>query len=258
MNVLRTSTIATSHPDTFNVYWTNSDLRPGGLLEVRIRPDIPDRQIAAELSAIQHLLEDRHVLGNTVSNGKGLKLVVSQGAIRKLSRKRSDKSHLAPYANFLTTRFAGCEMEVSRKQDWHAGLPSSSAESLVVYGPRPETLTIMGLGEVAVSRHVLERLAQRLAPDAKPDQRINKVWSKLVRIASDPAVTEVIRRNRYAPLRHARPGHREGRYFLNATHNLIFVVTDQPDKGKTLVTTYPATKEFIAPPTQHKETGCLL
>lgn len=70
MNLLKTFTLPAARPDRFDVYWTNSDRRPGGLLEVRIRPDIPDRQIAAELSALQHLLEDKRVLGNTVSNGK--------------------------------------------------------------------------------------------------------------------------------------------------------------------------------------------
>lgn len=256
MNLLKTFTLTAARPDMFDVYWTNSDHRPGGLLEVRIRPDIPDRQIAAELSAIQHLLEDKLVLGNTISNGKGIKLVVSQGAIRKLSLRRSDKSHLAPYANFLTTRFAGCTMEVCKKQDWFGDSPDTARLSLTVNGPRRETVTLGCLGEVAVSSHVLERLAQHLLPDAEPDQRINQAWKRLLRIASDPVVTEVTRRNRNAPLRHARPGHCEGRYFLNRMHNLIFVVTDQPYKGRTLVTTYPATKEFVASSTQHKVSRC--
>lgn len=99
-------------------------------------------------------------------------------------------------------------------------------------------------------------VAQRLLPDADPERQINAAWTKLVRVASDPALAEVMRRNHNAPLRNARPGHCEGRYFLNKAHNLILVVTEQPYKGRTLVTTYPATKEFVASSTQHKESRC--
>ena len=83
--------------------------------------------------------------------------MVSQGAIRKLSLRRSDKSHLAPYANFLTTRFAGCTMEVCKKQDWYGDLPDTARLSLTVNGPRREMVRIRNLGDVAVSSHVLER-----------------------------------------------------------------------------------------------------
>lgn len=246
MNQLRTSAIATGQPDTFNVYWSNSDFRPGGLLEVRIRPDIPGRQIAAELSAIRHLLEERQVLGSNVTTGQGIKLTVSQGAIRKLCAQRSDKAHLAPYANFLVTRFGGCQIEVSKKTDWFAGLPQDSAENLLINRPRRETLSIAGVGEVAVSSHALQRFAERILPDIDPDRRIPAAWKKLVRIVSDPSVHEVARCNRNAPLRFTKACHHEGRYFLNQTHNLVLVVTERPHEGKKLVTTYPATREFVA------------
>lgn len=248
MNILKTYTVRTARANTFNVYWTNSDIRPGGLLKVQIKPDIPDRMIAAELSAIQYLLEDKCVLGNTVISGQGIKLVISQGAIRKLHGKRSNKSHLAPYSNFLVTRFADCQIEVSKKVGWFTGCPVQLAEHLLITGPRRETLNLAGLGEVSISSHVLERFAERLLPDVDARRKITEAWKKLIRVASDPSLHEVARRNRNAPMRFTRPGHREGRYFLNRAHNLLLVVADRPHEGKRLVTIYPAANNFVAQP----------
>lgn len=248
MHLLKTYVVATHVPDTFHVYWTNSLVRAGGLLKVRIEPDMADQQIAAELSAIQYLLEDKCVLGNTVISGQGIRLVVSQGAIRKLHGKRSNKSHLAPYSNFLVTRFAGCQIEVSKKEGWFTGCPVQLAEHLLITGPRRETVTISGLGEVAISLHVLERFAERLLPDVDTSRKITEAWKKLIRVASDPSVHEVARQNRNAPMRFTRPGHSEGRYFMNRAHNLLLVVADRPREGKRLVTIYPATNNFVAQP----------
>src|SRR3989339_230110 len=99
MNILKTYTVATQQPDTFLVYWTNSPIRPGGVLSVHVRQIVEDPQIAAELAAMQHLLEEKRVIGSNTVGNPNTRLTVSQGAIRKLQRRQSDKVHLAPYAN---------------------------------------------------------------------------------------------------------------------------------------------------------------
>lgn len=247
MNYLKTYTVATEQPDAFHVYWTNSDRRPGGLLKVQIRPDMEDRLIAAELSAIQFLLEDKMVVGNMVVCGQGIKLAVSQGAIRKLHGKRSNKSHLAPYASFLITRFSGCRIEVCKDEAWFAELSIASAELLQIDGPRRESMTIAGLGKVDVSNHVLKRFAERELTNVDPSRQMNEAWKKLQRIVSDRAVLEVSRRNQTAPMRFAKPGFTEGRYFMNREHDIVLVVTDRPGDRK-LVTLYRATRDFVALP----------
>ncbi|MGB7597396.1 MAG: hypothetical protein WBM09_07505 [Gallionella sp.] len=195
MHLLKTHTLPTPQADTFRVYWTNSPVRPGGLLRVRIAPRMEDAPLAAELAAIQYLLEDKRVLGDTVAGNAQTKLIVSSGAIRKLRLLGSDKLHLAPYANFLTTRFAGCTLGVDKDARWFEGFEPVLIEDLVVGSPRRETVKVAGLGEVSVTQHVLERFADRFlsdtAPGIAPDQVAQAAWKKLTDAAAEPSLREV-------------------------------------------------------------------
>lgn len=146
MNTLKTHTLTTSQPDTFLVYWTNSSVHPSGLIKVRVTAKMQDAHIAAELAAMQHLLEEKCVIGSNLVGNANTQLVVSLGAIKKLRRCQSDKSHLAPYANFLTTRFAGCPISVDKDTRWFDGFVPDTEEDLLVSGPRRETLKVTGLG----------------------------------------------------------------------------------------------------------------
>ena len=242
MNLLKTFTLATENPDTFMVYWTNTLMRPRGLLRICVMPQVEDRQIVAELAAMRYLLEDKAVVGNGIVGNTGTRLIVSLGAIRKLQAMKSDKPHLAPYANFLTTRFAGCPVSVDKDKSWFDGFPPESAEDLLVSAPKRETLTVAGYGEVSVTHHVLERIADRFLSAA--ERSAQTAWKKLLEVASDASVREVARHALWASAQYDRPGKQEGRYFLNARRNLVLVVTDNPNEGKRLVTAYPVSKQF--------------
>lgn len=244
MHLLKTHTISTQQQDTFLVYWTNSLTRPGGLLKVRVKLNLEDRHIAAELAAMQHLLEDKCVIGKDVVGNASTKLVVSLGAIKKLQRRQSEKAHLAPYANFLRTRFAGCALEVNKDVRWFDGFQPKLAEDLLVGDPRRETINVAGLGEVTVTQHVLERFADRVLADTDKNKITQMAWKKLAETASDPSVREVARHGIWTAANHARLGKQEGRYFLNEQRKLIMVVTDNPGEGKRMVTTYPASRQF--------------
>lgn len=246
MNILKTHTVTTAQDDTYRVYWTNSSHRIGGLLNVRVTPQIEDRHIAAELAAMQHLLEVKCVLGNKLVGNAGTQLIISLGAIRKLQRAQSDKTHLATYAKFLTTRFAGCPLTVDKDTRWFAGFQTEVMEELLVSGPVHETLNIAGVGEVEITQHVLARFTDRFLAETAPDKAAQAAWKKLNQIASDASVREVVRNSRWNAAKYMREGRQEGRYFLNAKRDLVLVVTDNPNEGKRLVTTYPATRQFQA------------
>jgi hypothetical protein len=246
MNILKTQTITTTQADTFLVYWTNSSNRLGGVLKVHVRAKIEDKRIAAELFAMQHLLEVKCVLGNKLIGNAGTQLIVSLGAIRKLHRSQSNKAHLAGYAKFLTTRFAGCTLSVDKDTRWFAGVQPETSEELVVNGPMRETLKITGIGEVEITQHVLARYTDRFLSATSPDKAAQAAWKKLNQIASDLSVCEVVRSGLWNAMKYMRNGRQEGRYFLNTKLNLVLVVTDNPREGKRLVTTYPATSQFQA------------
>lgn len=244
MHMLKTHTLATPQADTFLVYWTNSLVRPGGLLKVRVAAQMQDARIAAELAAIQHLLEDKGVIGNTVVGNANTQLIVSLGAIKKLQRMGSDKAHLAPYANFLTTRFAGCKLSVDKDARWFEGFTPVCVADLLVGAPRRETVKVAGLGEVSVTQHVLDRFADRFLSDTATDKVAQAAWKKLTEVACDPTLREVARQGIWTKAKYAHQGKQEGRYFLNARRNLVLVITEDKNKGMQLVTTYPATGQF--------------
>lgn len=247
MNSLKIHTIpanSTGLADTFLVYWTNNELRVRGVLKVQVTAEICDKPIAAELAALQHLLEVKGVLGDQLVGNAHTRLIVSSGAIRKLRRGQSDKAQLAPYASFLTTRFAGCPLVVDKNRDWFRGFEPSVTEVLRVDGPLRETLTVTGLGEVAVTRHVLSRLAGRFLPDTRPDHAAQQAWKTLKAAAADRCVREVRRSNAGVGRYRSGPDRPEGRYFLNPNQGLVLVVTDRPHEGKRLVTAYPANHQF--------------
>jgi len=247
MNMLKTHTLATNQADTFLVYWANSSIRPGGLIKVRLAPKMQDAHIAAELAAMRHLLIDRCVIGRDLVGNASTKLMVSLGAIKKLCRRQSDKAHLAPYANFLTTRLAGCPISVDKDPRWFDGF-TPDTEDLLVRGPKRETISFAGLGEVSVTQHVLDRYADHFLPESSQDKVVQAAWKKLKDVAADPSVREVTRQSLLCGLKYSQQGRQQGRFFLNSRHNLVLVITDNLGEGKRLVTAYPATRQFHALP----------
>lgn len=245
MNVLKVHTLPSGNPDSFRTYWTNSLLRVRGVVETRITRDMPDKRIAAELASLQHLLEVREVLGQNLVGTAAIRLIVSCGAIRKLKLRQSDKAYLAPYASFLTTRFAGCPVTVDKDTRWLDGYQPSAVEHLVVDEPRLETLSVNGVGRVGVTRHVLERIASRLLPGTPPERVAQAAWKKLYELVSDPSLRDVSRTSLWANISHGRNEKHEGRYFLNERHNLMLVITDNAGEGLRLVTAYRATRPFL-------------
>ena len=242
MNKLKVFTQPTDSPDTYLVYWTNNLICPKGVIKAIVPGQMEDKMIAAELRAIQYLLEERWVLGEHAIGNANMLLIVSLGAIKKLKHKRSDKAHLARYAEFLCTRFAGCKLEID-KDDRLFKEGNLEQTELIVTAPVPENVELRGIGRVSVTRHVLERLAKRLPADRAADPA--KAWKMLQRMASDPSVKEVGRNSDvFTRLSFLKRGQNEGRYFLNPKMNMILVVADNA-RGKNLVTTYSANSRFF-------------
>lgn len=244
MNFLKAMTRPTELDDTFDIRWTNTIMRPRGVIRVKVSDQIEDRHIVAELSALKHLLEEKEVLGKNLAGGAKIKLIVSHGAIRKLQRNQSDKGHLVPYVNFLTTRFADCQITVDKDTSWFDGTPPETFDNLLVTGPQRETLMLKGFGEVAVTQHVIERYIDRFLPGEDQTKATNKAWRKLSLLTSDSSVREVSRKSLWAGVHAQDQGRQEGRYFLNRKHDLVMIVASDRRGQKQLVTVYRANYQF--------------
>lgn len=237
MNYLNVLTVPTVDPLVFDTYWATGQTAKGRVI-VTVTPDFPDDgRIVAELGAVRYLLEDRNVCGHD-KTARGLVVTCSCGAIRKLLREESFKSYLAPYANFLRTRFLGIAVEVEkRKLAWaDEGCDRDTAE-LVVDAPIPASLHLGEFGEVEITGHAVQRYAERFG--VRPD----RAWRRLREQA--PGVCDLGKVT--SSMWKALSNFVEARIGVNREESVIFVVVP-PARKRTLpslVTVYAPSQHSV-------------
>lgn len=152
----------TSDPSRFEVYWA-AGVHTQGVLLVDVLSSEFDRDVIAELTAAQHLLETIEVCSRD-RTGNNLLITVSHGCIRKLAQGRSAKAHLAPYAMFLRTRFVEAEIAVSKDGGFVLEHRANASRSeLRVTCARPSCVALPDGAPVGVTAHALERFAQKFS-----------------------------------------------------------------------------------------------
>lgn len=243
MNFLRLITKPTEEAGIFHSYWTNSVQGPRGIVRVRVPADMEDKEIVAELYALQYLLEVAEVVGADLAGNPNTKLIVSFGAIKKLARQVSAKPHLVKFARFLATRFQGCPIEVDKKENWFSGREVEITHDVFADKPLEETVMVNGLGEAHLTSHVVERLAERLSANKEKPVTLGAAWRMLRNLAKESCVIEVDKNSARTRTKYAIKGRDEGRYFLNTAKNWMFVVANGA-YGMALVTAYPISEEF--------------
>lgn len=238
MNYLRTITKSES-PGVYRVYWTNTTIIPmvqKGCIRVKVKSSDLDGGIIAELHAIQYLLEIDEVVGENRAGDKNLTLIVSFGAIRKLSRMDSGKKELSDHSIFLTTRFNGCNIKVEKDDKW---IIADSVPSITLDSDEniEETITVHQIGKVWITAHAVEQYAERFGIVTS----IGEAWRKLMKIAGDERLREVDLQSARTKLKYSLKGKEAGRYFYHPTQNIILVIVDDKKRGKpVLVTAYKA------------------
>jgi len=142
------------------VFWCTGKNRKGAL-NIILASACSDKLAAAEAVAIRYLLSDQKVHGNN-RTGSNLRLIVSKGALKKLSRQATQKLELYEYGYPLMTRYSEAEILVSKDRSWlpDAGnlldIPCVDGESMKGI----EKMETCHLGAIGVSRHALERYGQ--------------------------------------------------------------------------------------------------
>ena len=153
-------TRSTAAPNTFETFWTTG--RKQGVITTTIsdkyRQDVP---VIAELSVLHYLLSHKEILGSGRA-GNGMDIAVTFGAIRKLAKLASDKKHLGEHARFLAARYADATISVSKDNSWvDLTRADSKREDLLIEEPLPEVVRVSGIGKVALSFHIIERMMAR-------------------------------------------------------------------------------------------------
>lgn len=241
MNILRVIT-KQQEPGAFTTYWTNTTLKPyaqRGAIRIKVNSADPDGGIIAELHALRYLLEKEEAVGENRAGDENLILIVSFGAIRKLSRMDSQKASLAEHAKFLTTRFKGSQIKVEKEEAWidKDAEPSITLDASII---DDEALTIPAIGEVALTAHVVDQFATRFGIDSS-----GEAWRKLLKIATDDRLKELDRQTAGMKLKYAIQGKELGRYFYNPAHQaMLIVVEDKKRQKNVLVTAYKLQPEL--------------
>lgn len=231
MNHLTTVVKPGKTEDEFIVYWRNG-LHKQGALTVVVKVHVPaDHKVVAELAAMKHLLEEKAIFGEE-RGGKNLLLSISSGsAIRKLAKMQSTKAHLATYAKFLTTRFAGAEIKVEPDDNWIKPRALNNVERIEVNRAESSTIDLPHLGSVNITRHVVERLNQRLNYPGEEE-----VLRMLLKIARGPLV-ELQQSSDY--IQKAKDKYGEaGRLFENKTLRCRLVIRQKKNGSRYLATAY--------------------
>ena len=203
MNILRLITKPTEDPCLFDIYWTNTVQSPRGIVKVRVPANMEDKGIVAELYALQYLLEVAEVIGADLAGNPNSKLIVSYGAVKKLAGMRADKLHLVEFARFLTTRFKGCPVEVDKNEKWFQGFDLAVTHELYANKPIEETVLVHLIGDVHLTYHIVERLAERLSENKEVAVPLGVAWRMLRNLAREEFVIEVEKNNQKTRLKYA-------------------------------------------------------
>lgn len=217
MNELYLATNPTEDPCVFDTYW-----KTGLVTKGRVRITVPylhDGKTAAELSAAKYLLETKCVCGHNKA-GSGLILFTSCGTIQDLLLAESDKIYLAPYANFLRTRFLGAEISVAEAPyEWADERCETQVDFVEITSPGVTTIEVAGIGQVELTVHAIDRYMERFE---RPGE---KAWRELIRLAKEVKPVVLVGRNVFNDIKHRRPA----QHLLHEKRGVLFVVA-APDR----------------------------
>ena len=199
MDILSTS-IGAVDGGTFAVLykWRQNDSAlpaRGGTVSVTLNERyVADRPILAELSALHYLLCVKQVQGaNRLGNGIALEVsagaidkAVAKGALKTTDKGKTDKGHIAPFCQFLATRFFEAEVSTVSKNKWKTEA-AKKIEDFAISVDLPPVAAISRKGcdpeSVVVSRHGMNRFIERYSAKAMIDAGAtlgdiqNKVWT---------------------------------------------------------------------------------
>lgn len=160
MNNVRAFATAKSCNNAIRVYLNRHYESPAPVaIDIPLDPSVRENLIIAELLALRYGLSVLHLAANRL-HGSGIRAICSFGAIRKLTRHDSAFAHLAPYAQFLCTRYAGAVVEVDNRRPVWADDSLVTAVYEIDNKPVFEKIESV-MGPLLPTSHVIERVVER-------------------------------------------------------------------------------------------------
>lgn len=238
--------------NTALVYW-RVGINRKGVINVCLDASSTDVELIAELAAIRHLIMDCCVLGRTPTSGLGIRLCVSKGAIKKLTKGTSDKGYASRFAAFLTSRLLGVEIQVSHSMKYmideddegYAESFSHLDVSTTEYMTPHEVIETPAMGQVAITKHALERYSQRLG-GIDNGKIVKRPWASLARRLRNPELLQQSLDANVLTHKYRKYGNdSKVEIWKHPTDLLHFTVVVSPEKQRTLVTVFERQNSFV-------------
>ncbi len=152
---------ASAQQNGIRVYANRNHSFPAPIaIDVALDASNRENLIIAELLALQFVLSELDLAGEDRQHGIGIAIHCSHGAIRKLVRHQSALAHLAPYAQFLCTRFVGAHIEIGHRRPGWAQDDQLVAFHRVDTTPKPATIA-SAFGDLLPTHHAMMRMVER-------------------------------------------------------------------------------------------------
>lgn len=163
-------------------------LQRKGIIEVELPRESEDAAIIAELAAIKHLMFEDKVFNRDVVRGDGFTLIVSKGAIKKLSQGNSSKEHLSKYGSYFSYRLKGAKVIVSATDEHLPTEDDDNAlfEVIKASAATHDVIQTPAMGEVHVTKHAIDQFVER-ALHGKP----KSPWKTVVKMLKNPKLVQI-------------------------------------------------------------------
>lgn len=189
MMMLTTTSTQTS-PSTATVRWAAGNTKKG---TINITLDFDSDEgadLIGELVAIKHLIFEKKVFGVIPTSGRGIKLFVSKGAIKKLVSGKSVKKYATKFAAFFNMRLLDIELEVLHSSPLLDDVDDYPIESLPaprnVYAMTQEMVDTPRIGPVLISKHALDQYVDR-----NNDGQMKNPFDSLVKRLQHPQLRQL-------------------------------------------------------------------
>jgi hypothetical protein len=232
--VVKFNSTKTSDPHRFLVGF-NGDDRFFHKIEIHTDTDFgPDVLDYIELYAMWFYIMGAEFCGSGRTS-RNLKVVVSRGAIKKLLRESSSKSHLFRYTNAIRTQLFGLtDIEVDKNPAWDADLQPNACvrwDGSVPEYPEVENPLV---GMVGVTFHALERYYDATNREGRADL----IYYKVCRLLREAEIRAQLPDKvlKHKELKYGA-GHSTDTY-LQTSAGWQAVIVSPPGEQKLLVTVY--------------------
>lgn len=157
-----------------------------GAINVEIPFDSDSVEALAEMAVVRHLTLEDPQLPGPLRSGKGIRAVVTKGAIKKAAKGRSKITSMAKYSAFLKGRLAGIEIVVDHKNKMLPEEDTKATKTIQLNLDPHETVDTPALGPVKITDHAFNRFLERVdLGDA------NSPFASLVKRLSSPDLKRV-------------------------------------------------------------------